>query len=87
MHFDKKIGESVKEVENVIEKGKVVVDEEAEAISASKQYQLDRKYPSIEEQLDMIWHAIDNDSLDKTSDFYTVIKTVKESVPKGSEIQ
>jgi hypothetical protein len=39
-------------------------------------------YPSISEQLDMLWHAIDSDSLDKTSDFYVTLKAVKDAAPK-----
>lgn len=42
-----------------------------------------REYPKIREQLDMIWHAIDTDSLDKTSDFYKELKKVKDKYPKG----
>lgn len=42
-----------------------------------------REYPQIREQLDMIWHAIDTDSLDKTSDFYKELKKVKDKYPKG----
>lgn len=42
-------------------------------------------YPSIEEQLDMLWHAIDTESLDKTSDFYINLKAVKDRFPKPSE--
>lgn len=38
-------------------------------------------YPSIEEQLDMLWHAIDTDSLDKTCDFYLKLKEVKDGYP------
>ena len=41
-----------------------------------------RQYPSIGDQLDMLWHAIDNVTLNKTSDFYTVIKAVKDAHPK-----
>ena len=50
----------------------------------AKEYQRDRaqKYPSIGNQLDMLWHAIDNGTLDKTSDFYTTLKTVKDNNPK-----
>ena len=48
----------------------------------SKQYQRDRVYPSIGDQLDMLWHAIDNGTLNKTSDFYTTIKAVKDAHPK-----
>ena len=40
-------------------------------------------YPSIGDQLDMLWHAIDTNSLNKTSDFYTAIKAVKDAYPKN----
>jgi len=39
-------------------------------------------YPALVEQLDMLWHAIDNGTLDKTSDFYTTLKQVKDTYPK-----
>lgn len=39
-------------------------------------------YPSIIDQLDMLWHAIDNGTLDKTCDFYLTIKRVKDEFPK-----
>ena len=45
-------------------------------------YKTARKYPSIGDQLDMLWHAIDNGTLNKTSDFYTAIKAVKDAHPK-----
>ena len=41
------------------------------------------EYPPIPEQLDMLWHAIDLDTLDKTSDFYNNLKAVKDKYPKG----
>ena len=40
-------------------------------------------YPFISDQLDMLWHAIDTGTLDKTSDFYTKLKAVKDKYPKG----
>ncbi len=41
-------------------------------------------YPSIGDQFDALWHAIDEGTLDKTSsDFYTMIKAVKDKYPKG----
>jgi hypothetical protein len=48
-------------------------------------YKLERliAYPSLGDQLDMLWHAIDTNSLNKTSDFYTAIKAVKDAHPKG----
>jgi len=43
------------------------------------------EYPSLEEQLDLLFKDIDNDTLDKTGDFYTKLKTVKDNNPKPSE--
>lgn len=72
---------------------KIVLDESAIAIElaeliAQKQgleYQQlrAREYPRLKEQLDMLWHAIDNGTLNKTSDFYTTIKAVKDTYPKS----
>ena len=39
-------------------------------------------YPSIGEQLDLLYHDIDNDKLDKTGEFYKTLKAVKDSNPK-----
>lgn len=39
-------------------------------------------YPKVGEQLDMLWHAIDSGTLDKTSTFYTTLKQVKDTYPK-----
>ena len=41
-------------------------------------------YPSIGDQLDMLWHAIDDNATLKTryADFHTAIKTVKDANPK-----
>ena len=64
-----------------------VEDKVAELVQArlDTQYQRDRKkqYPFLGDQLDMLWHAIDNGTLNKTSDFYTAIKAVKDAHPKG----
>ena len=43
-----------------------------------------REYPQIREQLDMLWHAIDQGGLDKESDFYKELKKIKEKYPKGN---
>jgi hypothetical protein len=50
----------------------------------SKEYQRQRakEYPLIADQLDMLWHAINNGTLDKSSEFYTAIKAVKDASPK-----
>ena len=52
---------------------------------ASAQYKRNRskEYPPLKEQLDMLWHAIDAEKLDKTSDFYTTNKAVKNKYSKG----
>ena len=42
-------------------------------------------YPEIKEQLDKLWHDIDNGTLTKSGDFYTAINTVKTNNPKPSE--
>jgi hypothetical protein len=39
-------------------------------------------YPDIAEQLDLLWHAIDDEIIPgKTSEFYTTLKTVKDNNP------
>ena len=48
---------------------------------AYKQQRMEN-YPFIGDQLDMLWHAIDSGTLNKTSDFYTTIKAVKDAHPK-----
>jgi len=40
-------------------------------------------YPSLEEQFDLLWHAIDSGTLDKSSSFYTTLKATKDKYPKG----
>ncbi len=56
----------------------------ANEISLRQEYKNTRKqkYPPIEEQIDMLWHSIDEGKLDKESDFYKAIKTVKDEFPK-----
>ena len=57
---------------------------EVQAEYDAKQYQRDRVYPSIGDQLDMLWHSIDRDPQLKTKyfDFYEAIKAVKVKFPK-----
>ena len=64
-------------------------EETAAAVeSAANGYKLNRRdnYPAIGEQLDLLWHAIDNDSdlKSKLNGFYNAIKAVKDSNPKPS---
>ena len=74
----------------------VVLDEAAIATEitrlqteySSKAYARTRAtaYPSIGDQLDMLWHAMDvgdwNIKLIKTTSFYTELKAVKDANPK-----
>ena len=71
---------------NVVALNEVLIAQEISRLQAeyeSKQYQRDRVYPSIGDQLDMLWHAIDSGTLNKTSEFYTAIKAVKDAYPKS----
>ena len=42
-------------------------------------------YPQLAEQLDKLWHDINNGTLDETGDFFTALKTVKDDNPKPGE--
>ena len=50
----------------------------------ANQHQRDRVYPSIGDQLDMLWHTMDNNTelQHKFYDFYQTIKKVKVAHPK-----
>lgn len=41
-----------------------------------------RMYPSTAEQLDMLWHAMDQNPQQRMEPFYSTIKAVKDAVPK-----
>ena len=41
------------------------------------------EYPPIKDQLDALWHAMDQGTLPKAEPFYSSIKTVKETYPKS----
>ena len=58
---------------------------EVQAEYDANQYQRDRVYPSIGDQLDMLWHSIDQNSALKSQyfDFYEAIKAVKVKNPKN----
>ena len=40
-------------------------------------------YPTINNQLDMLWHAMDNNEIPRANTFYTAIQTVKNAHPKS----
>ena len=58
---------------------------EVQAEYDANQYQRDRVYPSIGDQLDMLWHSIDKDPELKSKyfEFYEAIKAVKVKHPKN----
>jgi len=58
---------------------------ELQAEYDANQYQRDRVYPSIGDQLDMLWHSIDQNPALKSQyfDFYEAIKAVKVKHPKN----
>ena len=43
-----------------------------------------KEYPSVGDQLDMIWHAMDRGEAEKIEPFYSSIKSVKDAHPKGT---
>lgn len=43
-------------------------------------------YPGINEQLDMLWHAMNDNVLPRVEPFYTRIKTVKDAYPKDNSV-
>lgn len=48
------------------------------------EYSVKRKkeYPSLGEQLDMLWHAMDTGQIPKAQQFFNSIKQVKDKYPK-----
>ena len=56
----------------------------AHALVANNAYKVSRSqaYPSITDQLDMLWHAINNGENLKDSQWFNSIKEVKEKYPK-----
>lgn len=55
-------------------------------LSHKGDYQVRRaqEYPSVTEQLDMLWHAMNNGTAEKVEPFYSQIKAVKEKHPKSN---
>lgn len=42
----------------------------------------EREYPRITEQLDMLWHAMNDNEALRTEPFYSTIKAIKDKYPK-----
>ena len=60
------------------------VDENSD-FTDTRSYKVKReeKYPSLGDQLDKLYHDIDNGTLTTSGDFYTAINTVKTDYPKS----
>jgi hypothetical protein len=56
---------------------------QAEYEANEYQRQRAKEYPNLGDQLDMLWHAIDAGTLNKTSAFYKTLKAVKDEYPKA----
>lgn len=39
-------------------------------------------YPSVVDQLDMLWHAMDKGDMPKVEPYYSTLKAVKDQFPK-----
>lgn len=55
---------------------------EVQPITLTYQEQRSGAYPAIREQLDMLWHAMNNGEIPQASAFYTALKAVKDQFPK-----
>ena len=72
---------------NKVELDETKVAEEIKRLQAeydSKQYQRDRatSYPSIQEQLDLLYHDMTNGKGNKTGEWYKAVNKVKTDIPK-----
>ena len=62
---------------------KIILDE-MDKVREQIQYKTEREelYPSVIEQLDQIWHGMNNDESKRIEPFYSNIKAVKDKFPK-----
>ena len=60
------------------------IKDEMDRVRIEEQYKSERAnmYPDIREQLDQLWHAMDNDETKRLEPFYSSIKNVKDTFPK-----
>ncbi len=64
--------ESIEDVETMTDGSRMAVSD----------YRQRRKYPSIMEQLDALWHDMESGKVKKADSFYQMIKKVKDDNPK-----
>lgn len=44
-----------------------------------------KEYPALGDQLDMLWHAMNQEQLPRVEPFYSAIKAVKDKYPKPAQ--
>lgn len=62
--------------------GEVVETNESWAPDGTYDLKRVRNYPTIGDQLDMLWHAMDAGQIPKAQQFFNSIKQVKDKYPK-----
>jgi hypothetical protein len=87
VNWDEKYGSFDKEGNRVkIDESKVNDEvKKLEAERRAKHYQRVRIYPSIQEQLDLLYHDMTLGMGDKTGEWYKTVTKVKTDTPKPSE--
>jgi hypothetical protein len=77
-------------IDNEVVKGDIITlsaDEvaqmEADVLATAHHTPRILAFPSLGEQLDLLYHDIENNKLDKTGEFYKAIKTIKDAIPKN----
>lgn len=72
---------------NTVYGDSVVID--APLMTSEADYRSKRRkaYPSIQEQLDMLWKAMNENTLPRAEPFYSTIKGVKDLYPKTAQSQ
>ena len=75
-------GNKITLVQSNIDAARTTLNNEAAAVK----YKTDREdaYADIKDQLDQLWHDIDDGKLDKTGSWYKSVKDVKDANPKPS---
>ena len=85
---DSKDGEVYSNIKLLDDTATMPSEEEVNAKIAELEWEQNRKnaYPAIADQLDMLWHAIEDGNFTNTkmknTDFYTKLKEVKDDNPK-----
>ncbi len=66
-----------------VEEDNLVVQKKAGIPTNIHKIERSSEYPGFDEQLDLLWHDIHNNTLNTTGLFYTALAAVKDKYPKG----